>query len=98
MKISKRTQRAFGDFCSDYGVLRTIRDAFEGEDFAEDEDFEDESIWGQRRTLAAAFHSAIDPDDAEQQKRLLRVYLNAIDEPGAGDTSTESSMPTLRGS
>jgi hypothetical protein len=55
MKISKRTQRTFGDFCSDYGVLRTIRDVFEAEEFAEDENFEDENIWGQRRTLAAAF-------------------------------------------
>jgi Abortive infection C-terminus len=84
MKISKRTQRTFGDFCSDYGVLRTIRDAFETEDFAEDEGFEDENIWGQRRTLAAAFHNGIDPDHPEQQKRLLRVYLNAIDDWGRG--------------
>lgn len=84
MKISKRTQRMFGNFCSDYGVLRTIRDVFEGEDFAEDEDFQDENIWGQRRTLAAAFHSGIDPEDADQQKRLLRVYLNAIDDWGRG--------------
>jgi hypothetical protein len=84
MRISKRTQRAFGDFCSDYGVLRTIRDAFEAEDFVEDENFEDENVWGQRRTLAASFHSGIDPDDSEQQKRLLRVYLNAIDDWGRG--------------
>jgi hypothetical protein len=82
MRISKRTQQIFGDFCSTHGVLRTIREVFEAEGFSENEDFDDPKVWGERRTLAASFHSAIDMDDESQQYRLLRVYLHAIDDWG----------------
>jgi hypothetical protein len=82
MRISKRTQQKFADFATDYGVLRTIRDVFEAEDFDEAERFNGGPMMGERRTLVASFHSRINFDDEAQQRRLLRVYLHAIDDWG----------------
>jgi hypothetical protein len=81
MTISKRPQQKFADFCTDYGDLRTIRDVFEAEDFEEADHFNG-GLMGERRTLVASFHSRIDFDDETQQRRLLRVYLHAIDDWG----------------
>jgi hypothetical protein len=81
MKISKRTQQKFADFCTDHGVLRTIREAFEAEDFEEPEFFASPGM-GERRSLVASFHSLINSNDKDQQQQLLRVYLNAIDDWG----------------
>jgi hypothetical protein len=79
MRISKRTQQKFADFCADRGVLRTIREAFEAEDFEEPE-FSASPGMGERRSLVASFHSLIDFNDEAQQRRLLRVYLSTIDD------------------
>jgi hypothetical protein len=81
MRISKRTQQKFADYCSDRGVLRTIRELFEAEDFEEPEYFNGGGM-GERRTLVASFHSLIDFDDEDQQRRLLKVYLSAVDDWG----------------
>lgn len=83
MRISKRTQQKFADFCTDHGVLRTIREVFEAEDFEESEFFSSPGM-GERRSLVASFHSLINLADEAQQRRLLRVYLNAIDDWGRG--------------
>jgi hypothetical protein len=82
MQISKRTQQKFADFCTDYGVLRTIRDVFNAEDFNEPQRFSTGPMVGERRTLVASFHSLIGPSNEAEQQRLLRVYLNAIDDWG----------------
>ena len=84
MKISKRTQQKFADFATDNGVLRTIRDVFETEDFEEPDNFKSSPMTGERRTLVASFHSLINFNDEAQQRRLLRVYLHAIDDWGRG--------------
>ena len=81
MRISKRSQQKFADYCTARGVVRTIQDIFEAEDFEEPEDFEG-GHQGVRRSLLASFHSLIDFDDEAQQQRLLRVYLSAIDDWG----------------
>lgn len=101
MKISKRTQQKFADFCTDRGVLRSIRNLFEAEDFVEREDI-DVSGLGQRRALVASFHAGVDPDNETEQKRLLRVYLNAIDDWGRGyvdgelDTDAKALIKSLQ--
>lgn len=102
MQISKRSQRKFADYCTDRGVLRTIRDLFEAEDFVESEHYRDDPTQGQRRNLVAAFHSSIDPESEDDQRRLLRVYLNAIDDWGRGyldgnlDSDSKALIKALR--
>jgi hypothetical protein len=91
MKISRRTEQKFADFCTDYGVLRTIRELFEAEDFEEPDHFKSGAMMGERRTLVASFHSQIDFSDEGQQRRLLRVYLHAIDDWGRGFVDGELS-------
>lgn len=81
MRISKRTQYRFADFCSDYSTLRPIEQLFESEDFVAKRDYGGPE-GGQRRFLVASFHANIDFDDPAQQHRLLLVYLEAIDSWG----------------
>lgn len=102
VRVSKRTQQKFADYCTNRGVLRTIAELFEAEDFTESEDYTDDPMKGQRRNLVAAFHHGIDPDDESAQRRLLRVYLSAIDDWGRGfidgelDAGSKALIKALR--
>lgn len=78
MKISKRTQSKYAEFASECGTLRQITDAFEAEGFAPDPTFEPTGF-GQRRALVGRYHAGIDLGDADQQARLLDVYIESIE-------------------
>ena len=82
-------------------MLRTIRDVFDAEDFLEPAHY-DGPEGGQRRHLVGSYHHLIDPTDDDQQRRLLRVYLHAVDEwgrdpfDGTLDTGAQALIRSLR--
>lgn len=81
MRISKRSQQKFADLAAGYGTLNKIREVFHAEDFTESPGAVVEQH-GARRSQVDAFETAIDFDDPDQQQRLLRVYLSAIEDWG----------------
>jgi predicted RNA-binding Zn ribbon-like protein len=78
VRISKRTQIRFGEFASGFATLAMISQVFESEGFEPDLEFESARA-GQRRTLVAQYHATVDPANADQQQRLLNVYLDALE-------------------
>jgi hypothetical protein len=88
MEISKRTRLKFGEFATDYAVLRLINQAFIMEDFEPVADYSGPE-YGERRTLVAAYHAAIDFNDPTQVARLINVYLEAINTWGRDSTTNE---------
>jgi Abortive infection C-terminus len=80
LHISRRTQLAFAEFATARSTINQISRAFEAEDFAANPARPD--LGGARRTICASFHAGIDPRSATQQRRLLAVYLTAIDDWG----------------
>jgi len=86
IRISPRSQLRFAEFASGWGTLRRIGLAFQGEGFQPDPAPQDAG--GERRTACASFHARIDPRSDAQQRRLLNVYLDAIDAWGRGPNGT----------
>lgn len=86
MRISKRSQQKFADLAAGYGTLAKIREVFLAEDFTEAPDIAVEQH-GARRSQVDAFEAIIDLHDPDQQSRLLKVYLSAIEDWGI-DQST----------
>ena len=81
MEISKRTRRKFADFACGFAVLRLIDDVFESEDFSPIADYGGLEM-GERRSLVAGYHAAIDFSDPDQVARLVKVYADALDSWG----------------
>jgi hypothetical protein len=77
IRISPRTQLRFAEFASGCATLRKIDLAFQGGGFQADPAPQDPG--GERRTACASYHVRIDPRSDAQQRRLLNVYLDAID-------------------
>jgi len=75
LRISRRTQLAFAEFATARSTINQISRAFESEDFAANPARPDLGV-------CASFHAGIDPRSATQQRRLLAVYLTAIDDWG----------------
>ncbi len=78
MRISKRTQLRFAEFASASATLAMISQVFEVEGFEPDPGVES-ARGGLRRTLVGQYHATVDPADADQQRRLLNVYLDALE-------------------
>ncbi len=97
MEISKRTRSKFAEFASAFGELRLIDQVFENEDF-EPIDYYEGLDSGQRRSLIAGYHAAIDCADPAQVVRLARVYLDAIDSWGrdADDSFVPMAKDVIR--
>lgn len=73
--------------CADSGTVKLISNVFDDEDVRQIEDYEGPES-GQRRWEAASHEASLDLSDDDDQARLLRVYLSAIQEFGrswAGD-------------
>ena len=69
--IHLRTRREFREFCSGWGVLRTIESAFEVEGF---EQGVPADSGGMRRSLFDTYANVIDWGDPEQVRRALHVF------------------------
>lgn len=81
MQISRRSRLKFGDFACDYAVLRLIDQAFLAEDFEPQPDYSGSEI-GERRARVAAYHATVDFGDRDQVRRLINVYVDAINSWG----------------
>lgn len=93
MEISKRSRSKFAEFATAFAVLREIDQVFENEDFESIADYEGLAS-GQRRSLVAGYHAAIDFADPAQVVRLARVYLDGID--SWGRDADDSFVPTAK--
>jgi hypothetical protein len=80
VRISARTQMKFAEYASGWSTINQIARTFEAEGFEANPNQLD--VGGQRRTECASFHTLIDPYSDAQQRRLLNVYLDAIDSWG----------------
>ena len=78
--ISQRSRIKFADLCAGWGTLRTIGEAFEAHGFDPAPSGQVAPQQGQRRTLVAEYHAAIDWEDPVASERVLRVYIDFIDD------------------
>ena len=81
MVISRRSRQKFADFAAGYGTVRTIEEAYAAHGFELPSNFAVPAD-GQRRAVCAAAEQKIDASDTEAAERLLRVYVDAIDDWG----------------
>ena len=80
--VSRRTRSGFRDACSDFGINRTIAQAFEDEGFAPASDDVapvpgDAASWdrqGQRRGTFDQYAASVDWTDGAHVRRVLRVF------------------------
>jgi hypothetical protein len=79
--ISRRSRQKFADFAAGYGTVRTIEEAYAAHGFELPSNFAVPAD-GQRRAVCAAAEQRIDASNAEAAERLLRVYVDAIDDWG----------------
>jgi plasmid stabilization system protein ParE len=77
LRISRRSQLKFAEFATRVSTVNRIYTVFKGEGFEANPNEEDAG--GERRTACESFQSLIDPDSPSQQRRLLRVYLDALE-------------------
>lgn len=81
VQITRRSQQKFADFAAAWGTLRTIENVYEAHGFSLPVDFELPS-GGQRRAICAAMEQQLDATDPVIGQRLMRVYVDAIDDWG----------------
>ena len=93
LRISRRSQLKFAEYASAFSTLNEIDRCFESEGFELNPN--QEYAGGQRRTRCASYHSLIDPQSFTQQRRLLDVYLDAIDSWGARQDAGSLAKPAL---
>jgi hypothetical protein len=91
MGLSRRSRQKFAEFASGRGTLNTIKDVYDAHDFALPPDFSPPSD-GQRRAMCAAIEAGINAEDPAVADRLLRVYVDAIEDWG-WDQRSWSSTP-----
>jgi hypothetical protein len=81
MKLSRRARQKFADFATGFGTLNTIRDVYDAHDFRPPPNFSPPPD-GQRRSMCAAIEADINADDPQVAERLVRVYVDAIEDWG----------------
>src|ERR1700735_4382167 len=91
MTLSRRARQKFAEFASDHGTLSTICDVYAAHDFQLPADFSPPAD-GQRRAMCAALEAEINADDPIVAERLLRVYVDALEDWGWVHDSWQS-MP-----
>ncbi|MGH7861214.1 MAG: hypothetical protein ACREOS_03145, partial [Candidatus Dormibacteraceae bacterium] len=84
LRISRRSQLKFGEYATRFSTVNQIARAFEAEGFEANPNQADAG--SARRTGCESFHCRIDMSSARQQRRLLTVYLDAL-ESWSGDRS-----------
>ena len=88
VRISRRSQLKFAEFATGWSTVNQIARAYEAEGFESDPDQAD--VGGARRTTCASFERQIDARSGNQQRRLLNVYLDAIETWGRQE---DGSLP-----
>lgn len=81
MQLTRRSQQKFADLCAAQGTVRSIEAVYEAHGFDLPVGFEP-SEGGMRRSVCAAAEDGADLSDDRVQQRLLRVYLDGIDDFG----------------
>jgi hypothetical protein len=81
VQVSRRSRQKFADFAAAYGTLRTIEEAYAGQGFELPANFQLPTS-GQRRAVCAAAEASVDPTESVVAERLVRVYLDAVDNWG----------------
>jgi hypothetical protein len=81
VRISAHTRRRFADFCAGWGTVRSIAQLFEAEGIFPGEDY-DPPESGVRRYEVDAHEDTLDLSTDRDNHRLLRVYVEAIEEFG----------------
>lgn len=95
VQISNRSRIRFGEFATDYSVLRQIHNVFQSEDFEHAEPW-DSFDTGQRRSLVAAYHANVDFSDPIDVTRLARVYADAINTWGRATPTGDLAPAALQ--
>jgi Abortive infection C-terminus len=81
MQLSRRSRQKFADFAAGSGTVRRIEDVYAAQGFDLPANFKLPET-GQRRAICAAAEAGADISDPAVAQRLLRVYLDAIDDWG----------------
>lgn len=81
MQLSRRSQQKFADLAAERGTVRTIERVYAGYGFELPLDFEPDEGRA-RRSVCEAAESAADLSDPQVQQRMLRVYVDGIEDWG----------------
>jgi hypothetical protein len=81
MELSRRSRQKFADLAAGSGTIRNIEDVYGAHGFDLPPDFKMPES-GQRRAVCAAAEAGVDAEDPAVAQRLLRVYLDAVDDWG----------------
>jgi len=85
VQLTRRSQQKFADLCAAQGTIRTIEAVYEAHGFDLPANFEP-AHGGARRSVCAAAERGADLSNGQVQQRLLRVYLDGIDDFGRRPT------------
>ena len=81
MELSRRSRQKFADLAAGSGTVRTIEDAYASHGFNLPTNFQLPE-GAQRRAVCAAAEAGVDAADPAVAQRLLRVYVDGIDDWG----------------
>lgn len=81
MDLSRRSQQKFADLCANRGTVREIEQRYEAHGFELPPHFEPQEGRA-RRSVCDAAEASADLADAAVAQRLLRVYVDAIEDFG----------------
>jgi hypothetical protein len=81
MQLSRRSRQKFADLAAGAGTIRTIEDVYASQGFDLPANFQLPE-GGQRRAVCAAAEAGVDAADPAVAQRLLRAYLDGIEDWG----------------
>ena len=81
MEISRRSRNKFADLAAGWGTVGKIEDVYAAHGFNLPSNFQLPDA-GVRRAVCSAAEGTIDPSDPGVSERLLRVYVDGIDDWG----------------
>jgi hypothetical protein len=92
MELSRRSRQKFADFATAVGTVRTIEDVYAAQGFELPPDFKLPET-GQRRAVCAAAEKGGGSAYPAAAQRLLRVYVDAIEDWGRAEGLPEDIDP-----
>jgi hypothetical protein len=81
VQLSRRSQQKFADLAAGFGTVRGIEDVYEAHGFDLPAGFVP-TEGRARRSVCEAAEAGVDLSDATVSNRLLRVYLDGVDDWG----------------
>jgi hypothetical protein len=81
VELSRRSRQKFADLAAGSGTIRSIEDVYAAHGFDLPNDFKPPEA-GQRRAVCAAAETGVDAADPAVAQRLLRVYLDGVEDWG----------------